>query len=171
MHRKNGKSIKKCPTFEEMKMIKEKLFSEEEVVFQLHPREEDYINTHPYCLHLWKSNDCNMIVPPLNSVNSDELTEGAYFEHEGIIVRIKTGEFDGWQVARVYCFTKDGRPIKSSPTWDVMCEAKSSLHQDRCTGHHQGEQGVHAGRGHRRGRRASDEGHGGEPRHRDLHRQ
>ena len=33
------------------------------------------------------------------------------------------------------------------------------------------KQGVHAGRGHRRGRRASDEGHGGEPRHRDLHRQ
>jgi|GEM_PF-898137 hypothetical protein len=125
MHRKNGKSIKKYPTFEEMKMIKEKLFSEEEVVFQLHPREEDYINTHPYCLHLWKPNDCNMIVPPLNSVNSDELTEGAYFEHDGIIVRIKTGEFDGWQVARVYCFTKDGTPIKSSPTWDVMCKAKS----------------------------------------------
>lgn len=61
MHRKNGKSIKKYPTFEEMKMIKEKLFSEEEVVFQLHPREEDYINTHPYCLHLWKPNDCSTI--------------------------------------------------------------------------------------------------------------
>ena len=110
-----------------MMMIKEKLFSEEDVVFQLHPREEDYINTHPYCLHLWKPNNCNMVVPPLNSINNDELTENTYFEHEGIIVRIKTGELDGWQVARVYCFTKDGKLIKSNPTWDIMCKVKSLI--------------------------------------------
>lgn len=127
IHKKNGGSVKKCPSYQEMMMIKEKLFSEEDVVFQLHPREEDYINTHPYCLHLWKPNNCNMVVPPLNSINNDELTENTYFEHEGIIVRIKTGELDGWQVARVYCFTKDGKLIKSNPTWDIMCKVKSLI--------------------------------------------
>ena len=126
-HKKNGGSVKKCPSYQEMMMIKEKLFSEEDVVFQLHPREEDYINTHPYCLHLWKPNNCNMVVPPLNSINNDELTENTYFEHEGIIVRIKTGELGGWQVARVYCFTKDGKLIKSNPTWDIMCKVKSLI--------------------------------------------
>lgn len=125
LHRKNGTSIKRCPSFEEMQMIKGKLFTEEEIVFQLHPREEDYINTHPYCLHLWKPNNCSMIVPPFNSVNEEELTENTYFEYEGIIVRIKIGEIDGWQVARVYCFTKDGKLIKSGPNWDQMCKAKS----------------------------------------------
>ena len=125
LHRKNGANIKSCPSFEEMSMVKQKIFAEEEAVFQLHPREEDYINTHPYCLHLWKPNNCSMIVPPLYSVNDDELMENTYFEHEGIIVRIKTGEIDGWQVARVYCFTKDGKLIKSGPNWDVMCKAKS----------------------------------------------
>ena len=127
IHKKNGGSVKKCPSYQEMMMIKEKLFSEEDVVFQLHPREEDYISTHPYCLHLWKPNNCNMVVPPLNSINNDELTENTYFEHEGIIVRIKTGELDGWQVARVYCFTKDGKLIKSNPTWDIMCKVKSLI--------------------------------------------
>ena len=127
IHKKNGGSVKKCPSYQEMMMIKEKLFSEEDVVFQLHPREEDYINTHPYCLHLWKPNNCNMVVPPLNSINNDELTENTYFEHEGIIVRIKTGELDGWQVARVYCFTKDGKLIKSNPTWNIMCKVKSLI--------------------------------------------
>lgn len=126
-HRKNGANIKKCPSFEEMQMIKEKIFAEDEVVFQLHPREEDYINTHPYCLHLWKPNNCNMSVPPLSSINDDELTEKTYFEHEGIIVKIKTGEIDEWQVARVYCSTKDGKLIKSSPNWDIMCKAKASI--------------------------------------------
>ena len=127
IHKKNGGPVNKCPSYQEMMMIKEKLFSEEDVVFQLHPREEDYINTHPYCLHLWKPNNCNMVVPPLNSINNDELTENTYFEHEGIIVRIKTGELDGWQVARVYCFTKDGKLIKSNPTWDIMCKVKSLI--------------------------------------------
>lgn len=125
LHKKNGTNIKRCPSFEEMQMVKEKIFTEEEVVFQLHPREEEYINTHPYCLHLWKPNNRSMIVPPLYSVNDDEFIENTYFEHEDIIVRIKTGEIDGWQVARVYCFTKDGKLIKSGPNWDIMCKAKS----------------------------------------------
>ncbi len=124
LHRKNGANIKRCPSFEEMQMIKEKLFAEEEVVFQLHPREEDYINTHPYCLHLWRPNNYNMNIPPLHSVNEDELSSNLEFEHDGITVKIKIGNTDGWQVARVNCFTKDGRLIKSSPTWNVMCKAK-----------------------------------------------
>ena len=49
-----------------------------------------------------------MIIPPLYSMNEDELTVNADFKYEGI-VRVKTGEIDSWQVARVYCFTKNGK--------------------------------------------------------------
>lgn len=100
-------------------------------MFQLHPKEEDYINTHQYCLHLWKPNNCSMIIPPINSFDSDKLNETSYFEHEGIIVGIKTGEIDGWKVARVSCFTKSGNLIKSGPNWDIMCEAKSFVFGDK----------------------------------------
>lgn len=127
LHKKNGANIKRCPSYEEMQMVKEKVFSEEEVVFQLHPREEDYIDTHPYCLHLWKPNNCNMSIPPLDSLNNEKLTGNTCFEHEGIIVKIKTGEIDGWQVARVYCFTKEENLVKSGPNWDVMCKAKAYI--------------------------------------------
>lgn len=125
LHRKNGADIKRCPSFEEMQMIKEKIFADDEVVFQLHPREEDYINTHPFCLHLWRPNNCSMNIPPLHSVDEDKLREDCEFEHDGIIVKIKKGNIDGWQVARVNCFTRDGRVVKSSPNWNVMCKAKA----------------------------------------------
>lgn len=125
LHKKNGANISKCPSYEEMLMIKEKIFHDEETVFQIHPREEDYINTHPYCLHLWRPNNCNMVIPPLYSVGDDQLVENTYFEYEGVIIRIKTGEIDGWQLARVYCFTKDGKFIKGGPNWDAMCKAKA----------------------------------------------
>lgn len=131
LHRKNGANIKRCPSFEEMMMIKEKTFEENEIVFQLHPTEEEYINTHPFCLHLWKPNSYDMIIPPLNLVSSDNLKEVSCFVHDGIIVRIKTGEFEEWQVARVYCFTKDGKMIKTTPSWDIMCEAKSLIFGDK----------------------------------------
>ena len=132
LHRRNGSNIKRCPTFEEMQMIKDKVFDEDELVYQIHPREEDYINTHPYCLHLWKPNKCNIKIPPINSVNDNYFRNNyTYFEHDGIIVAIKITQIDGWQVARVNCFTKDGKLIKSNPSWDIMCEAKSLVFGDR----------------------------------------
>lgn len=124
LHKKNGNNINRCPSFEEMQMIKAKIFGEDEVVFQLHPREEDYINTHPYCLHLWKPNSCDMVLPPMHSLDNVEILKNECFEYNNIIVRVRIGEVDGWQIAKVDCFTKDGKQIKSGPSWDVMCEAK-----------------------------------------------
>lgn len=43
-----------CPTWEEMCAIKDMFFEPEECVMQLHPPKSDYVNMHPYCLHLWK---------------------------------------------------------------------------------------------------------------------
>ena len=45
----------RCPTWEEMCFIKE-LFFGDNVAIQFHPKKKDYVNNHPYCLHLW----CNM---------------------------------------------------------------------------------------------------------------
>lgn len=45
---------KKCPTWEEMCAIKDMFFDEEETVVQYHPPKSDYVNNHPYCLHLWR---------------------------------------------------------------------------------------------------------------------
>lgn len=44
----------RCPTWEEMCYIKRLFFEPSECVMQLHPPEADYINNHPYVLHLWR---------------------------------------------------------------------------------------------------------------------
>jgi hypothetical protein len=44
----------RCPTWDEMCIVKESFWDDEEVVMQLHPAKRDYVNHHPHCLHLWK---------------------------------------------------------------------------------------------------------------------
>ena len=44
----------RCPTWDEMCFVKELFFRDDEVVMQLHPVKKDYVNCHPYALHLWR---------------------------------------------------------------------------------------------------------------------
>lgn len=46
--------LPRCPTWEEMCYIKELFFEDEETVIQIHPPKSEYVNCHPYCLHLWR---------------------------------------------------------------------------------------------------------------------
>jgi hypothetical protein len=44
----------RCPTWQEMCFVKELFWDDEETVMQLHPPKSQWINNHPYCLHLWR---------------------------------------------------------------------------------------------------------------------
>jgi len=55
---------KRTPTWEEMCQIKNMFWTKDKAVFQLHPPEKDYVNNHPYCLHLWRPVDCPVPMPP-----------------------------------------------------------------------------------------------------------
>jgi hypothetical protein len=54
----------RCPTWEEMCKIKELFWDDEDVVIQYHPSKKDYINNHPFCLHLWRPTAQNIPTPP-----------------------------------------------------------------------------------------------------------
>lgn len=54
----------RCPTWEEMCEIKSMFFRPDEVVVQYHPAESEYVNNHPYCLHLWRPHEKAMPTPP-----------------------------------------------------------------------------------------------------------
>lgn len=55
-----------CPTWDEMCAIKDMFFEPEEGVVQYHPARSQYVNNHPYCLHLWKPNNGEQIpFPPI----------------------------------------------------------------------------------------------------------
>lgn len=44
----------RCPTWPEMVRLKDMFWNPKEVVIQVHPSVENYINIDPYTLHLWK---------------------------------------------------------------------------------------------------------------------
>ena len=55
---------KKTPSWEEMCVIKNIFWDEEDVVVQYHPRKSDYVNNHPGCLHLWRQVGKEFDCPP-----------------------------------------------------------------------------------------------------------
>lgn len=54
----------RCCTWEEMCWIKNIFFKPDECVMQYHPAEIDYINNHPYVLHLWRPQKEFIPMPP-----------------------------------------------------------------------------------------------------------
>lgn len=44
----------RCPTWDEMCAIKGLFWDSEDCVVQYHPPESQYVNNHPFCLHLWR---------------------------------------------------------------------------------------------------------------------
>jgi hypothetical protein len=45
----------RAPSWEQMCLIKDLFWDEEDVVIQIHPPKSEYVNNHEYCLHLWRS--------------------------------------------------------------------------------------------------------------------
>lgn len=54
----------RCPTWDEMHWIKRQFWDDSETVMQLHPKATEYVNHHPYCLHLWKKQGQEIELPP-----------------------------------------------------------------------------------------------------------
>lgn len=54
----------RCPSWEQMCAIKDVFWNDDEVCMQLHPAKKDYVNNHPYCLHIWKPINEKIPLPP-----------------------------------------------------------------------------------------------------------
>jgi hypothetical protein len=54
----------KVPSWKTMCIIKDMFFEEEETVIQYHPKKSEYINNHPYYLHLWRPINKEIPTPP-----------------------------------------------------------------------------------------------------------
>ncbi len=55
---------RRTPNWREMCFIKDLFWSEEEAVIQFRPPRSEYVNLHPYCLHLWRPVDNHVRMPP-----------------------------------------------------------------------------------------------------------
>ena len=53
----------RCPTWEEMCIVKDLFWTDEDAVLQFHPPKTEYVNNHRYCLHLWQP-PYPIVLPP-----------------------------------------------------------------------------------------------------------
>lgn len=53
-HMQKQQEVERTMTWQEMCFVKEIFWGEKATVLQYHPAKEDYVNMHPYTLHLWR---------------------------------------------------------------------------------------------------------------------
>lgn len=53
----------RCPVWEEMCIIKDLFWDEDDAVMQLHPAKSEYINNCSTCLHLWRPTNADIPIP------------------------------------------------------------------------------------------------------------
>ncbi len=58
----------RTPTWEEMSLVKNIFWDNNETVVQYHPYQENYVNVHPFVLHLWKKSGKDYDLPPKEMV-------------------------------------------------------------------------------------------------------
>jgi hypothetical protein len=58
----------RCPNWPEMCFVKGLFWDDEDTVMQLHPPKSQYVNTHNFCLHLWRPVKAQIPMPPLVAV-------------------------------------------------------------------------------------------------------
>lgn len=54
----------KVPTWNQMCIVKDIFFNEDEAVIQIHPPKDQYVNNRVNCLHLWRCRYKDMVLPP-----------------------------------------------------------------------------------------------------------
>lgn len=58
----------RCPTHVELTHIKDLFWDDFETVVHYWPPKSEYVDTHPFCLHLWKPQNALIPLPPLRFV-------------------------------------------------------------------------------------------------------
>lgn len=59
---------KRVPKWHEMCKIKDMFFDDEDTVIQYFPPKSVYVNDHPRCLHLWRKQNTEIELPPIEYV-------------------------------------------------------------------------------------------------------
>ena len=54
----------RTPTWDQMCVMKDIFWNKNEACVEYHPREEDYVNNHKHCLHIWRPTHEPLPIPP-----------------------------------------------------------------------------------------------------------
>lgn len=58
------KAKMRMPTWPEMCKVKDIFWEAEDVCVQFHPKQSEYVNNHPYVLHIWRKKGRPYVGPP-----------------------------------------------------------------------------------------------------------
>ena len=61
---RRGLRLERCPTWDQMSVVKGLFWDPEETVVQFHPPQSEHVNFHRHCLHLWKPVGVDIPLPP-----------------------------------------------------------------------------------------------------------
>lgn len=56
--------VNRTPNWDEMNFVKDLFWRDDECVVQYHPPKSEYVNCHPYCLHLFRPINEKIPMPP-----------------------------------------------------------------------------------------------------------
>lgn len=71
---------KRMPNWQEMCFVKDLFWHPEETVLQYHPPKSQYVNYHPFCLHMWREMGVTIKLPPsimIGPLHDQRIAEGA----------------------------------------------------------------------------------------------
>lgn len=54
----------RCPTWDEMCLVKDMFWDDTDCAVQYHPPKSEYVNFHPFCLHIWRPIGIIIPTPP-----------------------------------------------------------------------------------------------------------
>jgi hypothetical protein len=77
----------RCPTWNEMQAVKSLFWDDEDRVIQYHPPQSEYINDHPYCLHLWRPLHVTIPHPPSHFVGTGAGSDATFAEAKRLLRR------------------------------------------------------------------------------------
>lgn len=84
------------PTWNDMCVLKDIFFEDDEEVYQIHPKKSEYINVVENCLHLWKpiGHELNELIETKTEEKSRwiPVTERLPEEHDSIFAKLKGTE-------------------------------------------------------------------------------
>ena len=63
VHVQDEEGNKRTPTWDEVCIVKDVFWDDEDCVVQYHPPKSNYVNMHPNVLHLWRPTDMELPIP------------------------------------------------------------------------------------------------------------
>ena len=110
----------RCPTWPEMVALNHLLFHTDDIpTFQVHPRADQYVNNHPFALHIWKPEKDFFSHIVLASMKSETEQVLMRFENSEIPTsrQIVPGEIHGKKYIAIW-------GGDTWPTWAEVCQIK-----------------------------------------------